>query len=87
MGKVTEDGGIPCPTCGKRSRVIETRQIAVGLRRRRRCQSAACGGRFNTVELVAPAGRMADQQFAIVAIDQLDRMATLALSMLPGGRS
>ena len=38
-----------CPYCGKsRSRVIDTRAVRNGIRRRRKCQ--ACGRRFTTYE-------------------------------------
>ncbi|WP_373691513.1 hypothetical protein [Methyloversatilis sp.] len=46
--------GIPCPGClDTRSRVLETRMVVEGLRRRRLC--TGCGQRWTTVELSAAA--------------------------------
>jgi hypothetical protein len=44
---------IPCPICGAKTRVLETRET----RRRRGCTIAACGGKVTTVEVVVPDGR------------------------------
>jgi transcriptional repressor NrdR len=44
---------VNCPYCGKQeSRVIDSRSLDVGVRRRRRC--LACNGRFTTYERVQP---------------------------------
>lgn len=43
---------MPCPFCGAAdSRVIDTRQVGGGIRRRRECQR--CGQRFTTYEYAA----------------------------------
>lgn len=49
-----KDGvGILCPYCGKKSngKIIDTRQVVGGRRRRRICES--CGERFTTFESCA----------------------------------
>jgi len=41
-----------CPYCGETaSRVVDTREVGEGIRRRRECQ--ACNQRYTTYELVA----------------------------------
>jgi transcriptional repressor NrdR len=42
-----------CPFCGGPSRVIDSRPMSGGIRRRRECVD--CGGRFTTHERLAPA--------------------------------
>jgi len=42
---------MPCPFCQSQdTRVLETRRVKLGLRRRRLCLSASCTRRFNTLE-------------------------------------
>lgn len=43
-----------CPKCGGESSVRETRRTEYGLRRRRFCDSVACGTRFTTAEVIIP---------------------------------
>jgi transcriptional repressor NrdR len=42
-----------CPYCGGSSKVVDSRPMADGIRRRRQCE--ACGKRFTTHERLAPA--------------------------------
>lgn len=43
--------GIPCPLCGGPTDIHDSRPVPGGVRRRRRCESIACGGAITTVEL------------------------------------
>lgn len=44
--------GVLCPECGRKSsRLLDSRDVTDGRRRRRECVS--CGHRFSTVEMVA----------------------------------
>lgn len=43
--------GFPCPRCGAPTRVIETRHVDGGLRRRRCCAAYACSHKITTAEL------------------------------------
>ncbi len=44
---------IPCPICGAKTRVLETRAP----RRRRGCTASDCAGKVTTVEVVVPESR------------------------------
>lgn len=49
---------IACPTCGAKTRVLETRASGpTSTRRRRGCMSHGCLGKTTTVEVVVPDGR------------------------------
>ena len=48
---------IPCPLCGSKTRVLETRGTATSARRRRGCSAKSCTGKVTTVEVVVPEGR------------------------------
>ena len=48
---------IPCPLCGAKTRVVETRVTGTSARRRRGCSVVACSGKVTTVEVVVPEGR------------------------------
>lgn len=50
MCEAPTPGGFPCPRCGSRSEVMDSRARVGGWRRRRRCTS--CRHRFSTIELV-----------------------------------
>jgi len=43
---------IPCPLCGSKTRVLETRVTATSARRRRGCTTDKCPGKVTTVEVV-----------------------------------
>jgi hypothetical protein len=43
---------IPCPLCGSKTRVLETRVTTTSARRRRGCTVAECSGKVTTVEIV-----------------------------------
>lgn len=45
---------IPCPLCGAKTRVLETRVTATSTRRRRGCSVIRCLGKVTTVEIVVP---------------------------------
>ena len=45
---------IPCPVCGTKTRVLETRVTATSARRRRGCVAGGCAGKVTTVEIVVP---------------------------------
>ena len=47
---------IPCPVCGTKTRVLETRVTATSARRRRGCKARGCFGKVTTVEVVVPEG-------------------------------
>ncbi|WP_396190019.1 ogr/Delta-like zinc finger family protein [Flavobacterium sp.] len=52
-----------CVKCGSETRVIETRQHAAAvIRRRRACTNAACGHRVTTEETVLPAASLLRQK-------------------------
>ena len=55
-----------CPECGVRNaKVLETRQLRAGLRRRRRC--VGCQIKFTTVEVTVPEGKVyADAKVVIL---------------------
>ena len=48
---------IPCPLCGAKTRVLETRVTSTSARRRRGCSIIGCSGKVTTVEVVVPEGR------------------------------
>ena len=43
-----------CPKCGGPTGVLDTRMSGEETRRRRECQSAMCGHRYTTLEIVIP---------------------------------
>lgn len=49
---------IACPTCGAKTRVVETRASSSSARRRRDCTAPGCAGKVTTVEVVVPEGRI-----------------------------
>lgn len=48
---------IPCPLCGAKTRVLETRVTSKSARRRRGCSVGGCSGKVTTVEIAVPEGR------------------------------
>ncbi len=58
--------GILCPSCGSdENRVVDTRDIVGGIRRRRSCLD--CGKRFNTFEYTEDDDRaLRQQQFKLI---------------------
>ncbi|HSX22321.1 MAG TPA: hypothetical protein VLE97_06050 [Gaiellaceae bacterium] len=48
---------IACPTCGSKTRVLETRGTGSSTRRRRGCVASKCSGKTTTVEIVVPDGQ------------------------------
>lgn len=48
---------IPCPLCGAKTRVVETRVTETSARRRRGCSVIGCAGKVTTVEIVVRDGR------------------------------
>ncbi len=74
--------GITCPRCQGRTEVIDTRENARGIRRRRACLTPGCGGRVSTLELQVPSGSAIDgRDLALVEVRAMRRAIT-ALSLL-----
>ena len=48
---------IPCPLCGSKTHVLETRVTATSARRRRGCKVGGFAGKVTTVEVVVADGR------------------------------
>lgn len=67
---------IACPKCGSDTQVTETRNVASGTRRRRRCTNANCLFRVTTAELILPVpGRGAPRDPVIVSRQALAELA------------
>lgn len=47
---------IPCPICGTKTRVVETRVTGASARRRRSCRVTRCTGKVTTVEVAVREG-------------------------------
>lgn len=48
---------IPCPRCGAKTRVLETRVTVMSARRRRGCTASGCDGKVTTVEIAVTEGQ------------------------------
>lgn len=70
-----DEMGIRCPRCGAATKVLETRDIPGGLRRRRQCCSANCEHRLTTLEMEAPPYEHYDaSDIALVPRETLQRV-------------
>lgn len=72
-------GAFPCPKCGSRTGIVDSRPVrfrqSPSVRRRRACQNVACKNRLTTYEII-------DDDRAIVKLHQVIASARVASNAL-----
>ena len=66
---MADRGGYACPQCGNRTGVFDSRLMALGIRRRRKC--GTCDHRFTTYETERRPNSMPDIAGALRALAEL----------------
>lgn len=75
-------GGFPCPHCGARTLVTDSRPTLYGWRRRRKC--LGCTRRFSTVELISTNDIEAAMAFRRRVLPRLRALVRLADALEEG---
>ena len=78
-GPYAPSTGYPCPHCGERTTVTDSRPGPFGWRRRRKCLS--CRARFGTIEVVYTNELIAALKFRRLVLPRLEKLVRWAIAL------